>query len=134
MKVEIAENYGGAAIICYAGPDEIKVQHFEHKFDAAGKLIDELDLLKTLLDAASAAVASVPRPAPAPEGETKSDAKARQEKNAKALEKWQAEQDNALEEAEAAAQKAASSSPNAPAQPAPEAEDHKKASKWGRHN
>jgi hypothetical protein len=110
MKVEIAENHGGAEITCWSGPEEVKVTHKELKTDPEGNPLDELDLMVTLLDAASAAVGSIPRPVqPPPEGgETKSERLEREENNRKALAEWRTERERIeLEEEEAMYKKAA---------------------------
>jgi hypothetical protein len=105
MKVEIAENWGEAAIICYVGPEEVKVTHKEAKLSAEGQYLDEIDVMVALLDAASAAVGSIPHPElpPLEGGETPAARKEREEKNRKELEEWtkereriEAEEDEAL--------------------------------------
>ena len=92
MKVDIGENHGGAEITCYCGPEKVKISHKEPKKDAEGNLLNEADVFVALLDAASAAVGSIPKAEEAPEGgETKAEQKEREERNAKALADWQTE-------------------------------------------
>lgn len=130
MKVEIAENHGGAEITCWCGPEEVKVSHKEMKVDPEGKLLDEIDVMVALLDAASAAVGSIPRPEQPPieGGETPAARKEREEKNRKALEEWRTERERIeLEEEEtmykeAADAQAQAAESKAQAEPQPEPE------------
>jgi len=128
MKVELAESWGEVAIICWVGLEEVRVAHKELKLDAEGEPLNEAEVLVALLNAASAAVASIPQAEqPPPEGETAAARKEREEKNAKALEDWtkeratiEAEEEEAMNKKAAEAQAAAAPPPEPAPEPAPE--------------